>query len=227
MLWSIFKSRCLSISKFPNLQISKSLSVLFLFLLTGPLVFSQVPGIDSMLKKMSVEEDDDRRIDIIYQTTAIIGESDPLLGLKYGQKILQNANSREDKITEAYARSFIGKMYVVSGNVEKGLESALKGKEIADEQGNKKLRVITDALLGLVYKNLFNYQKAISVYKASEQLAAEINYTPAQVWAYQSLSEMYLALNKVDSALLFAQKDYSLSIRTKYSDFLGYSFINL
>ncbi len=208
-------------------KMNKITILLFGFLFSGQFIFSQETGIDSMLQNIAVEKDDNKRIDIIYNSTAIIGESDPILGLKYGRKLAEDARNRGDKIAEAYASSYLGKMYAVSGNLEKGLERALKGKEIADQIENEKLHAICDALLGLIYKNLFNYSKAVDAYLASEQSAAKANYPQARVWAYQSLAEMYLADNKVDSALVYAQKDYELSVRINYTDFLSYSLTNL
>ena len=80
---------------------SKIKIILFIFFqLCATTLFSQAIGIDSILRKLAVEKDEDRRIDLIYQTTAVIGESDPLLGLKYGQELLKDAYIREDKIAE-------------------------------------------------------------------------------------------------------------------------------
>jgi tetratricopeptide (TPR) repeat protein len=44
---------------------------------------------------------------------------------------------------------------------------------------------------------------------------------------FQNLSEIYLTINQVDSALMYAQKDYELSQRIKYYDFFSYTLINL
>jgi hypothetical protein len=201
--------------------------MLLVFLFSIQTVFPQKTGIDSMLKKIAAEKDDNLRIDIIYSSTVLIGESNPLLGLTYAQRLLEYSQNGRDKIAEAYAMSYTGKMYGVSGNLEKGLEYALKGKEMAEETGNEKLLAISNALMGLTYKSLTNFPKTVNVYMAVIQLAEKANYPQAQIWAYQSLSEVYLATNQVDSALTYAQKDYELSQRIKYNDFIGYTLINL
>jgi len=51
--------------------------------------FAQSQDIDAMLQKIAVEKDDNMRIDIIYRSLVQIGESNPLLGLKYGQKLFR------------------------------------------------------------------------------------------------------------------------------------------
>jgi ABC-type transport system substrate-binding protein len=102
--------------------------------------FSQNADIDSMLQKIAAEKDDSKRIDVIYSSLVIIGETNPVLGLKYAQKLLDYFQINKDKIGEAYAMSYMGKMYGVSGNIER-IRYALKGKEIADILVMKKLAI--------------------------------------------------------------------------------------
>ena len=64
--------------------------------------FSQNADIDSMLQKITAEKDESRRIDIIYISLVIIGETNPVLGLKYAQKLLDYSQINKDKIGEAY-----------------------------------------------------------------------------------------------------------------------------
>ena len=205
----------------------KKIMTLFCFLLSMQTAFSQNAGIDTMLQKIASEKDDNRRIDIMYSSLVIIGETNPVLGLKYAQKLLDYSQINKDKIGEAYAMSFTAKMYGVSGNIEKGLGYALKGKEIAEQTDNGKLLSMSTTFLGLIYKYLGNFAKSITYYMASVQLAEKANYQQAQVLGFQNLSEIYLAINQVDSALMYAQKEYELSLRIKYYDFFSYTLINL
>ncbi len=205
----------------------KKIIILLYFFVSMQTAFAQSQDIDAMLQKIAVEKDDNMRIDIIYRSLVQIGESNPLLGLKYAQKLLEYSQKNKDKIGEAYAMSYMGKMYGVSGNIEKGLEYALEGKEIAEQTDNEKLLALSTSILGLIYINLSDFPKAISFYTASVQSAEKANYKEAQIWGFQHLSEIYLAMNQVDSALMYAQKDYELSQRIKYIDFMSYTLINL
>ena len=205
----------------------KKIITLFCFIASMQTAFAQNGGIDTILQKIAVEKDDNMRIDIIYRSLVIIGETNPLVGLKYAQKLLEYSQINKDKIGEAYAMSYMGKMYGVSGNLKKGLEYALKGKEIAEQTGNKKLSALSNSMLGLIYTSLSDFPKGISLYMASIESAEKANYKQAQIWGFQHLSEIYLAINQVDSALMYAQKDYELSQRIKYYDFISYTMINL
>ena len=180
-----------------------------------------------MMDKYVAEKNANKRIDIFYHSTVMIGESNPVLGLQYAHKLLEYGEQNEDKISEAYAKSFMGKMYTVSGNVEKGLEYAITGKTIAEQTGNEKLTALTNSMLGLIYTNLADYNKAIHFYHTAIQYAERANYEEGKVRGYQHLSEIYLARNQIDSALMYGQKDYSLAQRIKYFDFASYTLNNL
>ena len=205
----------------------KKIILLFCFIASVQTAFAQNFSIDSMLQKIAAEKDDNKRIDIIYHYLVLIGETDPLLGLKYAQGLLIYAGKNDDKIVEAYSTSYSAKMYGIIGNVEKGLEYGLKGKALAEKTGNGKLIALANALTGNIYKSLSDYPKAISLYMATATAAEKANYPIAITWGYQNLADCYLATNQIDSALKYAQKDYELCQQIKYFDFLNYTLINL
>ncbi len=205
----------------------KKLLAFIILLLKLQSASSQIAGIDSMIQKISVEKDDNKRIGIIYSASMLIGETDPVLGLKYGQSLVAYGKKNKDIITETYGTSYIGKMYGMIGNFEKGLKEALEGKKMAEATGNNKLLAISTVLAGNIYKYLADYPKAINLYIVVGEAAEKAKYQEALIWSFQNLAECYLALNQIDSALMYAQKDYELSQRIKYFDFISYTLINL
>ncbi|HRX92904.1 MAG TPA: hypothetical protein P5158_02255 [Chitinophagaceae bacterium] len=78
----------------------KKLFLFFILLVTLQSSFSQIAGIDSMIQKISLEKDDDKRIDIIYSITMLIGETDPILGLKYGQSLVEYGKKNEKLVIQ-------------------------------------------------------------------------------------------------------------------------------
>jgi hypothetical protein len=205
----------------------KKICFLFMLLISLKPVFSQQADIDLMMEKFAAEKDDNSRIALFYRSTVKIGESNPVSGLQYAQRLQEYSKANKYKIGEAYALSFMGKMYCVSGNIEKGLRFAIRGKTIAEETGNEKLIALSNSMLGLIYTNLYDYTKAISFYQASIQSAEKAGYQEAKVWGFQHLSEIYLVKNEIDSALMYGQNDYELSHQIKYFDFASYTLINL
>ncbi|MDZ4807142.1 MAG: hypothetical protein SGI96_02625 [Bacteroidota bacterium] len=205
----------------------KKLLVFSVLLLTLQSSFSQIAGIDSMIQKISLEKDDNKRLYIIYSTMVLIGETDPILGLKYGQSLVEYGKKNKDRIAEFYGISYIGKMYGMIGNFEKGLEKVLEGKKMSEATGNNKLLAISNVFAGHIYKYLADYPKAILFYTATGEAGEKAKYQEALTWSFQNLAECYLAINQIDSALMYAQKDYELCQRIKYFDFISYTLINL
>jgi hypothetical protein len=48
-----------------------------------------------------------------------------------------------------------------------------------------------------------------------------------QTWALGNLAEVYLLMNKTDSALMYAQRDYELIMRIHYSNYLCNTLVDL
>src|SRR5688572_16052088 len=111
--------------------------VLHLFIL--PTTQAKSPGIDSVINLLRLEKRENQKVDIIYSATALIGESDPMEGFNIARRLLKYSRAEKDFITETYAKSYLGKMYGVSGNLQKGLENTLAGKQMAEKTGNDKL----------------------------------------------------------------------------------------
>src|SRR5262245_32191214 len=136
-------------------------TIIFFFFFTAMLTSFSQGAIDAMLPKIAAEKDDNKRIDIINNFFSNTAESDPLLDLKNGQKLLLYEQQHGDKIGEALALGFIGYDYRAFGNNSKSLEYDLKAEKIADENGNEKLIANTMMVLSHNYKDLANYPKAL------------------------------------------------------------------
>lgn len=189
--------------------------------------FAQSNNVDIMLRKIDKEKDYNIRIDIINIFFSNTAESDPLLDIKNAQRLLIYSQKNKDRISEAMALSFIGYDYKAFGNTAKSLEYDLKAEEIAQETGNEKLIVNTKTTLSHNYRNLADYPKAIGLLMDVVETGTKIKYDIALTWAYQSLAEAYISMNKIDSALKYGQMCYELSMRIHYMDYIGYTLLDL
>ena len=205
----------------------RKLIILFSFLVTVNPVFSQSESIDSMLQKISAEKDDNTRIDLIVESFSNTVESNPVLDMQNAQKLLLHSQKNKDKIAEAMALSNIGYDYRSFGNTPKSVEYNLKATALAQETGNEKLKAYTRNHLAHIYKDQGDYPKAISIYLSVEELASKVKSYRIQAIAFENLAEVYLMMNKIDSALMYAQRDYELCMRIHYSFNLGFTLLNL
>jgi len=202
----------------------KIIIVLFVFFLQP--VFCQTGNIDSLLQKLAVEKNDNTRIDLIVTFLASTSEIDPMTDMQNSRKILLYAQKNKDKISEAMALSQIGYDYRAFGDITRSLEYNLKAIALAAETDNLKLKANTEINLAHIYKDQGNYGKAISMYLIDAAYGTAINDHLLELWAFSSLGQVYMEMNKLDSALVYSQRAYELA--SKYdTTFLSTVFRNL
>ncbi|MEO7393613.1 MAG: tetratricopeptide repeat protein [Chitinophagaceae bacterium] len=195
--------------------------VMFVFglILSIQFAFSQDADVDALFKKIATERDENNRIDIIIDFLGNTSEVDPVLDMQNCQKILLQSQKNKDKITEAMALSNIAYDYRAFGNTAKSLEYNLKATAIAAETGNEKLINNTGLNLAHIYKDQADYSKAIPIYLSATESAIRQKDYLMQAWAFASLGEVYEAMNKKDSALMYTQRAYELCLRYQFSEF--------
>ena len=205
----------------------KKTIILMSILLSINVSFSQSENIDSKLKNIVIEKDDNTRIDLINDFFMNTYDSNPVLDMQNAQKLLLQSQKNKDRIAEAMALIEIGYDYRSFGNTQISLEYNLKAKALAQETGNEKLIANTKFNLAHNYKEQADYPKAISLYLSAEESGSKLKDYKLQTWAFENLGQVYMEMNKIDSALMYAQKDYELSMRIHYYNLLGYTFRNL
>lgn len=109
--------------------------------------------------------------------------------------------------------TFIGYDYRSFGNTPKSVEYYLKATTIAQETGNEKLIGITKLNLAHIYKDRADYPKALNLYLSANESANKVKDIKLQIWAYLNLGQVYSEMNKLDSALIYAQRDYELCMQ--------------
>ncbi len=129
------------------------------------------------------------------------------------KKILLYAQKNNDKISHAMALSQIAYDYRAFGDNTKSLEYNLKATALAAETDNLKLKANTELNLAHIYKDQANYAKAIAMYQADAAYGTAIKDHLVELWAFSSLGQVYSEMNKLDSALFYAQRAYELASR--------------
>jgi tetratricopeptide (TPR) repeat protein len=205
----------------------KKYVILLGFLLSINNSFSQSDNIDAQLKKIEIEKNVTTRIDLIRNLVLITLDSDPILNIQIVQKLLIQSLKNKDKIAEAMALTFIGYDYRTFGKIQKSLEYCFKAISLAQETGNEKLIAITKMSLAHIYKDQADFPKAINLYLSAAESATKLNDYESQIWAFLNMSQVYLEMNKLDSALIYAQRDYELCMLNHYYINLSYTFKNL
>jgi hypothetical protein len=205
----------------------RKIIIIFSLLVSSYTAFSQSDSIDIKLQKIAAEKDDNIRIDLINDLTSIIVDVNPLLDLQINQKLLLQSQRNKDKIAEAMALTGIGYDQRSYGNTPKSVEYSIKALALAQETGNEKLIANTKLNLGHIYKEQTDYRKSISFYLAAAESGYGLKDFVMQIWALENLTEVYLSMNKTDSALIYAQRNYELCMRIKFYTELSYTYVNM
>ena len=204
----------------------KWLFVLFIFMLSVQASGQDVPP-DSLLKKIAVEKNDSKRIDLILTLFQTYQESDPVQDMEYAKKLLQQSHDQDDEVGEALALSELGYAYRALGNTVNGLDYNLKALATAEQTDNDELIGYVNINLAHYYKDMGDYNRAIALYQKGNELSAIHKSYKVQSWALMNLGEVYYAMNKTDSALIYSQRAYELCISIKYPEFISFICLQL
>jgi tetratricopeptide (TPR) repeat protein len=204
----------------------KKLSLAFFLLFLIQNIFSQ-PTIDKQLPLFAAEKNENQRLELFLDFFGNTVESAPSLDFKNAQALLEYSQQEKDIVAEVYAYCQLGFNFRTMGSTENALRFFLKGYEKAQESDNEKLVAISSFYLSLYSKDIGDPTKALSLLKQAEELSAKTNFYRVQSWTASNLFEVYLVLNKTDSALFYAQKDYEISLKHHYYDFFSATLYHL
>ena len=159
---------------------------------------------DSLLQLISVEKNDDIRLDMIEDMTYTGIDGFPLLTLDAYQKLFSLSQKNNDKIAEAASWSFAGHGYRLTGNYIKGLQCHHKAIALAEQTGNKSLIAMNQNQMAHIYKDRGEYEKARSLYLMAESNSKLGNNKGILYWPTMNLGFIYLVMNQPDSSLYYS-----------------------
>ena len=181
---------------------------------------------DSILQKIAVEKNEDKKVDLIFSIYAPGFDTDPNLIIKTGQALLKQSEVNNDIIQEASAFSFLGQGYRMSGSYTRALEYNQKALVLAEKSGNFSILAMTKNQLGNIYRDREEFDKALQLYQSVSADAEKGVNEMVKTWPLMNIGSIYLSTNKADSALPYLQRAYELSIKVNKFD-LPYILWNL
>ncbi|HEY5407519.1 MAG TPA: hypothetical protein VIJ92_10530, partial [Ginsengibacter sp.] len=192
------------------------LCLLLLFNLTSVSAQQHTP--DSLRNKLNeAKEEDTSRVLALIPLADYYGFVQFDSSLLYATQILDISQ----KINYAYGkwRGYRSTFFAfnVKGNYPKALEAALNLQKVAEQPKDNRISAAGAwYFIGLLNREMGDYPNAIvQLHKAilSQQQAGQ----PQQeiFFAYSQLGILYLQLNQLDSALLYAQKGYDLGLQSR------------
>jgi len=200
----------------------KKIIVYLICLLFIQKAFSQSLGLKAMLKKIASEKNVSIKIDLIYELYFSTVETDPALGLQNAKELLKQSRKNKDRVAEAMALFVMGANNRLIGKPVEGLQYNLKALSIAEPTGNLKAIAAIKNSIGNIYKDQTDYSQAITYYKESKLAAGESkeNYKILS-YALMNLGEVYLAMENIDSAMIYLENAKEKCREYDYYQFIG------
>ena len=201
-------------------------SLLVVCLLATP-ALAQMSNVDSILQKIAVEKDEDKKIELLAGLHTNEFNNSPNLVIEIGLKLLKQSQIDKSILEESAAYSMLGHGYRLFGNNIKGLDYLHKAIALAEKTGNFSLLGMAENQLAHIYKDRGEYEKAIKIYLSSSNHAEKGKSEVVKIWPLSNLGTVYLLNNNLDSALIISQKAYEYIIRIKNNRLLFLTFLNL
>jgi len=196
----------------------KKIIILLYLLVSIQTVFSQSHYTDSILKKIAVEKDEDKKVDLIISIWNTGFDRDPYLIIQTGQALLAQTQENKEIIKEASAYCFLGTGYRISGNPIRALQVQQKGLVVAEKAGNFSILAMIKNQMAHTYRDREEWGNTFKIYSDASVDATKGKNEIIKIWPVMNMGVCYLNLNKLDSALSFLQRAYEASIRINKVD---------
>ena len=174
---------------------------------------------EAFLQSIDAVIEDTAEVNALIRPLGRIGELNPVLNFQIYQRLLVQARKSGNTKGEAEALSTLGYSYRMMGNTVKSLEFALEAVRIANISGDTLMMAKSRRVLAHNYKDQGQHAKAIALYKWTEKACEQQHEYREQALALMNLGQVYLNMEKLDSALMFAQRAYEYLLQHNSSDF--------
>lgn len=174
----------------------KKIITLFCFIVCVQTVFAQKTNVDSILQKVAVERNGDKKFDLLISTVGTEINNNPEWCIQTGIKILNQSKSENSNIEMTVAYIFLGQGYRLLGNSVKALDYFLKAIAVAEKTNNFSALAAAENQTGHIYRDREEYDKAASIYLSSASHAEKGHNETIKAWAPSNLGAVYLATNK-------------------------------
>ena len=209
-------------------MVCKKIITLFCFIAGMQMAFAQKTNVDSILQKVALERNEDKKFDLLISLVGAEINNDPEWCIKTGLKIQNQAKNENRNIEMTVAYSFLGQGYRLLGNSIKALEYHHKAIATAEKTNSLSALASAENQTAHIYRDREEYDKAATIYLSSTAHADKGNNETIKAWAPSNLGAVYLATNNLDSSLMYSQRAYEIYLRLKSVEKnSGYLFTNL
>jgi two-component system NtrC family sensor kinase len=223
------------------------------FLITVNLVLAQQLQIDSLKREAKITQNDTLRLVRLRSLARLYSEIYPDSSYYYAEQSLELSRKLNLKIDEGGSLREMGYALLNTGNNPRSLKTLLLAMNILEDPKSEKNVLVgkfpgdddliyriaaphaqrasetafTHQMLGVLYANSNNYEKALHHHLLGRQKAEQSGNLPVESILNLTLNRVYLQLGKKDSAMISIQKAYDLIVQSGYKRYLGSVLLNI
>jgi two-component system, NtrC family, sensor kinase len=224
-----------------------------LFIVAVKFTAAQQSYVDSFQKQISITQNDTIKLVVLRNIARIYSEINPDSAFHYAEKSLIIARKLNLKLDEAGALREMGYAIMNLGNYPRSLQTILSALAITEDPKSEQRVLVgkypgdddiinhtsavhaqrlgelafTHQIMGLLYSNTNNYEKALFHHLEGRKAAEQSGNIPLQSIINMTMARVYLNLKKPDSALMTEQKAYEQAMQTEYKRYLGSILLNM
>ena len=131
----------------------KKIITLFCFIASLQIAVAQKPNVDSILQKVAVEKEEDKKVDLLVSLVSTEINNSPEWCIETGLKILNQSKGENKHIEMAVAYSFLGQGYRLLGNNIKALEYHHKAVATAEKTNNLSVLAFAENQTAHIYRD--------------------------------------------------------------------------
>ena len=214
---------------------------------------AQQLNIDSLVREANSVQNDTLKLVRVRAIARIYAEINPDSAYYYAEKSLALARQLQLRIDEGAALHEMSYAFLNQGNYPRSLQSGLSALGILDDPASEARVLVgnfpgddalnyrnapphaqrlselafTHQVLGILYANSNNYEKAWHHHLLARQNAIQSGNVPLKGIVELTFNRVYLNLKKNDSALTSIQRAYDWAMRSGYKRYLGSVLLNM
>ena len=220
-------------------------SIFYLFVANA--IVAQEPDIDSLKQSAGIAQSDTIRLVVFRNVARIYAEIDPDSAYYYAEKSLLLARQLHLKLDEGSALREMGYSLLNRSNYPRSLQTVLSALAILEDPKSEQHVLVrsfpgddalmyrtaspheqrlseiafTHQILGVLYANSNNYEKALVHHQEARQYAEQSGNVALQSVINMTMGRVYFNLKKTDSSLMSLQRAYNQALQTGYKRYFG------
>jgi tetratricopeptide (TPR) repeat protein len=183
--------------------------------------FSQQASIDSLKKELRNAKEDSSKANILYELSNSYRGFDYDSSLHYAMLSLQQSKKKFPKgEMKAYAAAGVALRY--SGNYTTAIEFFLKGLQLAEKYGLPEEIFLCYQGLSTATKDMGDYKQALEYGRRAMEYEAYSR--TGKMVVSGNFGDLYERMNKMDSALYYANSSYEEAMKQPDASYYGKAF---